>query len=240
MTKAQRLQKLLFYITLTTFALSAILLAVRLIVALRNDAEEQLLYSGYLLSILQCALGAFAVFIPTILHKKYGFEFPSWMLILYFIFLYCAIFLGEVRNYYIHVPLWDDILHGFSGIMAGFFAFMLISVAMKRAGEGDRLLPPLLTTLFAFVFSVAIGALWEIYEFSLDSFLELNMQKYRENDGTMLIGRAAVFDTMKDIVIDSIGALLAALLGYLSMKRKRKKKTNVSEADEIGNHNPRQ
>lgn len=237
MTKPQRLQKLLFYITLITFALSAVLLAVRLIVALHSDAEEQLLYSGYLLSILQCALGVFAVFIPKLLHKKYGFEFPNWMLILYFIFLYCAIFLGEVRNYYIHVPLWDDILHGFSGVMAGFFAFMLISVAMKRAGEGDRLLPPLLTALFAFVFAIAIGALWEIYEFSLDAFLELNMQKYRENDGTMLTGREAVFDTMKDIIIDTLGALLAATLGYLSMKRKRKEKISETEADEIGDQN---
>ena len=72
--------------------------------------------------------------------------------------------------------------------------------------------------LFSFVFSVAIGALWEIYEFTLDSFLELNMQKYRENNGTPLIGQEALFDTMKDIVIDTLGALAVAVWGYMSMK----------------------
>ena len=220
MNYGERAKKLLFYITLLTFGVSAVLLAVRLVVALVCDAEEQLLYSGYLLSLLQCALGIFAVFIPKLLHSKYGFKFPDWMLILYNIFLYCAIFLGEVRNYYINVPIWDDILHGFSGVMAGFFAFMLISVALRRSGKSQSAMPPLLVALFAFVFSVAIGALWEIYEFSLDAFLELNMQKYRENDGTMLIGREAVFDTMKDIVIDTIGALFASTAGYFSMKRK--------------------
>lgn len=221
MNHGQRAQRVLYYITLATFAVSAVILAARLIVALVSDTEEQLLYSGYLLSLLQCALGVFAVFIPRLLHIKYGFSFPNWMMILYFIFLYCAIFLGEVRNYYINVPLWDDILHGFSGVMAGFFAFMLISVAMQRAGRDRMLLPPLLTALFAFVFSVAVGALWEIYEFTLDAFLELNMQKYRENDGTMLIGREAVSDTMKDIVIDTVGALFAATAGYISMKKRK-------------------
>ena len=234
MNYGQRAKNLLYYITLATFAVSAVILAARLIFALESDTEEQLLYSGYLLSLLQCALGVFAVFIPRLLHSKYGFNFPDWMMILYFIFLYCAIFLGEVRNYYINVPLWDDILHGFSGVMAGFFAFMLISVAMQRAGRDRMLLPPLLTALFAFVFSVAVGALWEIYEFTLDAFLELNMQKYRENDGTMLVGREAVFDTMKDIVIDTVGAFFAATAGYISMKRKKPfdPETSQTEATE--------
>lgn len=177
--------------------------------------------TDHLLSLIQCALGAITIFIPRILQKRYGFLFTDRIQIAYYVFLYCAIFLGEVKNYYITMPLWDDILHGFSGLMSGIFAFMLIAVATVGNDKGAPSLPPLSIALFAFTFSVTIGALWEIYEFTLDGFLELNMQKYRLNDGTMLIGRNALFDTMKDIIIDSLGAFTAALWGYLSMKNKQ-------------------
>ena len=152
------------------------------------------------------------------LGRMLGFHFPENIKIPYFAFLYCAIFLGEVKNYYITVPLWDDLLHGFSGVMAGLFAFMLTAVALSGQKEEYLRIPPAFIALFAFVFSVAIGALWEIYEFSLDRIFELNMQKYRQNDGTPLVGRDALFDTMKDTVIDTAGALISALFGYTALK----------------------
>ncbi|MBR2459783.1 MAG: hypothetical protein IKB34_00925 [Clostridia bacterium] len=177
-------------------------------------------YTDYILSLLQCALGVYAVFIPTVLKRKLDFSFPDTMYLLYLIFLYCAIFLGEVQSYYINVPLWDDILHGFSGVMAAFFAFMLATV-MTRRNNVTKKLSPIFLTIFAFVFSLSVGTLWEIYEFSLDTALDLNMQKYRLNDGTQLIGKSALFDTMKDIITDSLGAFVAALFGYFSLKRKK-------------------
>jgi len=200
-TIADRINLPLFIFILGSFAIAGIILTVKLIIAATNGTDNHFLYTSYVLSLLQCALGIFALFIPRILQTKYSFSFSSPLKITYCVFLYCAIFLGEVKNYYITVPLWDDILHCFSGIMAGIFAFMVISVITAKITDAPSILPPLLIALFSFVFSVAIGALWEIYEFTLDSFLELNMQKYRENNGTPLIGQEALFDTMKDIVI---------------------------------------
>ena len=65
--------------------------------------------------------------------------------------------------------------------------------------------------MFSFCFAVSIGAVWEIYEFSFDGLLGLNMQKFLLADGTPLVGRAALTDTMKDIIVDTIGALIASL-----------------------------
>ena len=75
--------------------------------------------------------------------------------------------------------------------------------------------------LFAFCFAVAIGAIWEIYEFSLDHLFELNMQKYRHSNGEEFVGHSAVTDTMTDIIIDTAGAFLATAVGYFSIKRKQ-------------------
>ncbi len=225
-----------FLFTVGSFTVAGVGLVAKLILESSNGSDEHFKYTGYVLSLLQCGLGLFASFIPRLLQRKYRFSFSSPLQITYFVFLYCAIFLGEVRNYYITVPLWDDLLHGFSGIMAGIFAFMLIAVTTSDESAEPKRLSPLLIALFAFVFSVAIGALWEIYEFTVDGLWELNMQKYRQNDGTPLLGREALFDTMKDIVIDSLGALTAAVWGYFSMLTKQgwlskyRKKRKVQKA----------
>ena len=50
------------------------------------------------------------------------------MYYLYVLFLYAAIFLGEIRNFYYTVPYWDTILHTFSGAMIGCIGFSIWSL----------------------------------------------------------------------------------------------------------------
>ena len=66
-----------------------------------------------------------------------------------------------------------------------------------------------------------MGAVWEIYEFTMDSVFGTNMQKYMLDNGTALIGQAALQDTMKDIIVDAIGALVMSTIGYISLKYKK-------------------
>jgi len=41
------------------------------------------------------------------------------------------------------------------------------------------------------------------------------------DNGTALIGQAALQDTMKDIIVDAIGALVMSTIGYISLKYKK-------------------
>jgi len=66
---------------------------------------------------------------------------------------------------------------------------------------------PAFVALFSFVFAIAIGSMWEIFEYSMDSFFDLNMQK------------SGLVDTMWDLIVDAVGALFIAVLGYWYMKR---------------------
>ena len=49
----------------------------------------------------------------------------------------------------------------------------------------------------------------------------MNMQKFAYEDGVEKIGRLALLDTMKDIIVDSSGALLSTIFGLVSIKTKR-------------------
>jgi len=101
--------------------------------------------------------------------------------------------------------------------MLGALGFSLISI-LNNTKEIDLELSPFFISLFAFCFAVAAGAIWEIYEFSVDSLLTLNMQKYMLEDGTPLIGQEALADTMKDLIVDAISALVISTAGYIVNK----------------------
>ena len=47
------------------------------------------------------------------------------------------------------------------------------------------------------------------------------MQKFALENGTNLSGRLAVVDTMKDLIVDAIGAFVISSVGYISIKHKK-------------------
>ena len=171
----------------------------------------------YVLMLLQCLLGVAAILVPAKLMRRWDIEIPKIMFLLYVGFLYCAIFLGEVRSFYYNVPHWDTILHICSGAMLGALGFSMISV-FNNTERIPLNLSPLFVAVFAFCFAIALGALWEIYEFAADILLGTNMQKFALDDGTQLIGQNALRDTMKDIIVDTLGAAVTSVIGYISVK----------------------
>ena len=187
------------------------------------DGTDTHIRSDYVLMLLQCILGIVVLGVPAFLEKRFSFEMPNIMAIAYFVFLYCAIYLGEVKQFYYLSPHWDDILHCFSAGMLGAFGFSLVDI-LNKSEKIKMNLNPYFVSLFAFCFALSIGALWEIYEFSGDALFGLNMQKYRLSDGSLLEGNMALADTMYDIIIDTIGAFTVSAAGLLGKKIENIKK----------------
>ncbi len=225
MKKSFSWKKLIGIIVFITLVFSIIYSIIKIVTTPSLSNGNGKLKSDYTLMLLQCFLGLLVLGLPRALEKKWSFELPNYMTILYFIFLYCAIYLGEVRNFYYLIPHWDAILHGFSGAMLGAFGFSLVTI-LNDSERTKVNLSPAFVALFAFCFALAAGAIWEIYEFCGDSLFGLNMQKFRLESGVQLIGHAALNDTMKDIIIDAIGAFVVSLIGYFSIMGKYKKDTS--------------
>ncbi|MEF9959421.1 MAG: hypothetical protein RR448_06790 [Niameybacter sp.] len=175
------------------------------------------LKSEYVLMLLQCIVGVFAMLLPGMLKKKINLEIPSSMMLLYTLFLYCAIYLGEVRSFYYTVPHWDTILHTFSGAMLGALGFSFINF-LNKTEKVPINLSPLFVVVFAFCFAITMGVVWEFYEFFADGLLRTNMQKFAFENGEQLIGRMALMDTMKDLIVDAVGAVVISIIGYISLK----------------------
>lgn len=226
-----RMRKAVWCLVLLSFVIPVLFLTYKIIIAPASmeTGEPTRLKSDYVLMLVQCLLGLVAMLLPVILARRFEFRLPSTIYFMFVIFLYCAIFLGEVRSFYYTVPHWDTILHTFSGGMLGSLGFTLVSWLNKDEHTSTRL-SPLFVAIFAFCFAVALGTLWEIYEFTFDGILGLNMQKFMREDGTRLVGRAALTDTMKDLCVDVLGALVVSAVGFVSLKVRHGKFENLGGA----------
>ncbi|MFW5867838.1 MAG: hypothetical protein ACOCX2_08485 [Armatimonadota bacterium] len=214
--------KALFFFVLITLIASCIY-AIHGILVAPSQPEAGPPYgkltTDYSLMLVQCLLGIAVMFLPSMLERGLHVTIPNFMYILFIIFLYAAIYLGEVRSFYYRVPHWDLILHGFSGLMLGALSFSVISL-LNRTERIRTAMSPGFVAVFAFSFAVSMGVVWEIWEFFADGLLGLNMQKFENAHGIPLIGRDALVDTMSDLIVDAIGALIMSVIGYISVKRR--------------------
>lgn len=149
-------------------------------------------------------LTLFLTFLPAIVERNLRITLPIEFEFIFVLFVYAANFMGEVHGYFTLHWWWDILLHSISGMNLGFIGFIILYLIYQRKQITSG---PFLIVLFSFSFALAIGTLWEIYEFAMDSMFGFNMQK------------SGLKDTMWDLIVDAGGALLASLIGYTYIKR---------------------
>ena len=199
-------QKTVVWFVFAVFGCSSIYLVVLLWMS-ASDPQP----GGYGFVLVKCLVAMVALFIPAALRR--WLIIPSGLVIMYACFLFCGVFLAEVCFFYVLIPSWDTILHGLSGIGLATLAVSLTGV-LNKSGS----LRPGFVAFFAFLFGTASGAVWEIYEYLFDSVANLNMQEYMA-DGVPLVGHAALVDTMTDLIADTTGAVVMAIISYILMRR---------------------
>ncbi|MFP4547313.1 MAG: hypothetical protein ACLFQM_04220 [Fidelibacterota bacterium] len=137
--------------------------------------------------------------IPYRIEDRYKIKIPLDFEIAIVLFLFASLFLGEIGNFYDRFWWWDILLHFISAIAFGCIGFIILYYLNKTNKISSK---PFWIAVFTFSFAVSIGTVWEIFEFSVDQLLGLNMQK------------TGLHDTMWDLITDVTGALIAALAGY--------------------------
>ena len=166
-------------------------------------------WTGLLILVIGLVLLA-----PTLLRDRIPVKIPYEFQLVILIFVFATLFLGEIRSFYYRFWWWDIALHTASGFLLGIFGFLLIYV-LNQNEKVNMSMKPRFIALFAFAFSVAIGVLWEIFEYTMDFVLGANMQKPMLGDPTGLT------DTMWDLIVNTIGAAAIAGLGWWHMERDR-------------------
>jgi hypothetical protein len=170
--------------------------------------------------------------IPLVMKKRFRVYIPMEFEVLVIAFVFAALFLGEVRGYYVRFWWWDIALHTSSGLLLGMIGFLLVHFLNEVEDVGMHMKPGFVA-FFAFLFAVGFGAIWEIFEFAMDSLFGLDMQK------TMLGDPSGLTDTMWDLIVATLGALVISILGYGYLKSAMKESFLERWIGKFVDRNPR-
>lgn len=134
----------------------------------------------------------------------------------------CALFaffgntVSNVWCMYDYFPQWDMVLHSLSGVLFAAVGLGLASVVLRNQPEGKRKV--IASAMFTLFFSLTVGYLWEIFEFTVDSIdPSMTTQGWADGilesypDGTYLVSSrrgTAILDTMGDMILHLAGSLV--------------------------------
>lgn len=209
-------------------------------------------FNGQIESVYTCLLTLVLLLLPSILERKLGVRLPAGLEITVVVFIFAAEILGEITCFYVTVPFWDKALHTTSGFIYAAVGYSMADV-LNRHKKVSFELSPLFLALVAFCFSMTIGALWEIFEFSVDNLFHKDMQKDTViqqitsvaldptnrnipitisniqdvvvNGESLGLGGyldIGLYDTMGDLIVNLIGAVVFSVIGYFHQKHRKK------------------
>lgn len=163
---------------------------------------------------------------PSVLKLRYRIEVPIVLSSVVLLFAFTALILGDGLNFYGRFTWWDKLLHAESGVLLSMVAMWLIHVIMA---ENDKYIyfNKYFLALFLVMFSLGMGAFWEILEYSYDSLAGTNSQQFMASTtGSIILptdiplkGHEALRDTMTDLILDFAGAAVVAVVGFVNHNR---------------------
>ena len=127
-------------------------------------------------NVFLCILTLILLIMPSVVQATFKVEFPTLLEIIILLFIFAAEILGEISAFYIKFPYWDTILHTLNGFLCGAIGFSLVEIINGNKKLRFEL-SPLFMAVVAFCFSMTIGVVWELFEFSMDTLYHMDMQK---------------------------------------------------------------
>lgn len=248
--------------TLITYAVIRLLIIAVMIRSITAGNSE---------NVFTCLLSLFLLYLPSIIERKLEMRLPTALEITVVVFIFASEILGEIACFYVTVPFWDKAMHTVSGFIYAAVGYSMADI-LNRDHRISFQLSPVFLAVVAFCFSMTIGALWEIFEFSVDTLFQKDMQKdtvlheitsvaldpTRSNipitisgiRDTVVNGESlglggyldiGLHDTMQDLIVNMIGALVFSVGGFFQQKRKKRSKmaeyfAPVADAEEAEPH----
>ncbi|MCF7982396.1 MAG: hypothetical protein K9K86_10455 [Pseudomonadales bacterium] len=190
-------------VTMNPKALKTILLSALALGGLVSAYHQHWVNTFIVLGILVLSLT------PTVFARQFSVSLPVEFDLVTIIFIFAAIFLGELAGFYERFWWWDELLHLTSGLLLGMLGLCLVWVLNFNERIDLELSYPFIS-LFTFTFALSIGAIWEIFEYGMDNLFTMNMQK------------SGLDDTMSDLMVDAVGAFIVAVGAYTFLSTGRK------------------
>lgn len=202
-----------------------------------------------------CVLTLLLLYVPSWLQVKLRIELPPPLEITILCFIFAAEILGEVNAFYVVVPNWDTMLHTLNGFLAAAVGFSLVILLNDDERLTFHLSPFFLALVaFCFSMTIGVlWEFFEFgmdYFFGFDMQKDTvihsihsvlldptrtnkvvtipNIQDVVINGQSLGVGGyvdIGIIDTMKDLFVNFIGAVVFSVTGFFYAKSKGRRRT---------------
>ena len=194
----------IFYTIFVTFLVSCVMGVVKF--SNGQLTIDRVIYR-FALTILMC--------LPYAIKKIFNVSFSRLVSSLFYLYMFFAGFLGGIINFYTKLFWWDILIHFIMGLVISVLSIYILNLTVYKKDRAKHNL--FFTFLFMICFAMAIGALWEIWEFAGDVLFSLNSQNHMG-----AVGLSALKDTMIDLCVDFAGAICGVIFTAIAIKIDKK------------------
>lgn len=205
-------------------------------------------------NVFLCALTLLLFIVPSFIQVNLRIELPSALEITILLFIFAAEILGEIQAYYIKFPFWDTVLHTINGFLMAAIGFALADILNRSKRISFQLSPVFLAIVaFCFSMTIGVlweffECSMDMF-FGLDMQKDTivnsissvmldptggntptsiqNITNVMVNGQDLGLGGyldLGLLDTMKDLFVNFIGAVVFSIIGYFYVKNRGKGK----------------
>ena len=212
------------------------------------------LLNGNFENVFLCLLTLLLLIVPAAIQVEFHIELPTLLEVILLVFIFCAEIIGEINAFYERIPIWDTVLHTVNGFVAAAIGFSLVDLMNRNECIAFSLSPlfavlvafcvsmtiGVMWEFFEFfmdqVFQLDMQKDTVIHSFSsvmLDPAHSNTPIRLEDIHDTVVNGTSlglggyldiGLIDTMQDLLVNFIGAVLFSFFGYFCMKYKDKRK----------------
>lgn len=202
-----------------------------------------------------CLLVLALFILPFFIQQNFGIELPDTLEIIILLFIFASEILGELGCFFITVPNWDSILHTTTGFLCAATGFALIDILNRNSRIKFELSPIYVALVaFCFSMTIGVlweffefGMDWffhsdmqrdtvvnAIYSASLDPTRSNRVVAVQGIYDVVINGESlgmggyldiGLIDTMKDLLVNFVGAVVFSVTGFFYARSKGKKRT---------------
>ena len=202
-----------------------------------------------------CVLTIVLLYIPSWLQVKLHIELPPPLEITILCFIFAAEILGEVNAFYVNVPNWDTMLHTLNGFLAAAVGFSMVLLLNDDERLTFALSPFFLALVaFCFSMTIGVlweffefgmdyffhtdmqkdTVINSIYTVALDPTRTNKVVAVKGIQDVVINGESlglggyldiGIIDTMKDLFVNFIGAVVFSVTGFFYARSKGEKRT---------------
>ena len=201
-----------------------------------------------------CLLVLVLFMLPFFIQQNFGIELPSTLEIIILLFIFAAEILGELECYFITFPYWDSMLHTTTGFLCAATGFALIDILNRNSRIKFELSPIYVAlAAFCFSMTVGVlweffeFGMDRIFHMDMQkdtvvsSITSVMLDPTNKNIPVTIDGITSVtvngqelgfggyldiglYDTMEDLFVNFIGAVVFSTIGYFYIKYRGKGK----------------